>query len=230
MPVVTMTGTTASGAREVGPLVAAILGFDYVDQQIMVSAAQRCGVPLGEIVEHDEQRAPLRERLADALGSILERSAAYGADPLMGSSGLEAILAQTYADLSREQSPPFSDELYIETISTIIRELAASGAIVILGRGGQMILRDHRTATHILCIAPAELRAMRLAERDSVGLEEARHRMEKSDKGRAAFYKKFWKVDVEDPRLYDLTIETSKVPYELAAEVVATVARVKATA
>ena len=43
MPVVTMTGTIASGAREVGPLVADILGIDYVDQQIMVSAAQRCG-------------------------------------------------------------------------------------------------------------------------------------------------------------------------------------------
>jgi cytidylate kinase len=61
-----------------------------------------------------------------------------------------------------------------------------------------------------------------------MGLAEAKHRMEKSDKGRAAFYKKFWKVDVEDPRLYDLTIETSKVPYGVAAEVVASVARAKA--
>jgi cytidylate kinase len=228
MPVVTMTGTIASGAREVGPLVADILGIDYVDQQLMVSAAQRCGVPLGEVVEHDEQRQSLRKRLGDSLGSILERSAASGADPLMGFSGLEAILAQTYTDLAREQRPPFSDELYIETVSTIIRELAETGSIVILGRGSQMILRNQPGATHVLCIAPAELRAMRLAERDSMGLEEARHRMEKSDKGRAAFYKKFWKVDVEDPRLYDLTIETSKVPYGVAAEVVASVARAKA--
>lgn len=230
MPVVTMTGTIASGAREVGPLVARTLGIDYVDQQILVSAAQRCGVPLGEVVERDEQRSPLRKRLGDAFGSILERSAATGADPLMGSSGLEAVLAQTYTDMSREQETPFSDDLYIETVSTIIRELAESGSIVILGRGSQMILRDLPRATHVLCIAPPDLRAMRLAERESLGLEDAKHRMEKSDKGRAAFYKKFWKVDVEDPRLYDLTIDTAKLPYELAAEVIAVAARGKAGA
>jgi cytidylate kinase len=51
--------------------------------------------------------------------------------------------------------------------------------------------------------------------------------MEKSDKGRAAFYKKFWKVDVEDPKLYDLTVDTSKVTFGVAAEIVATAARGK---
>jgi cytidylate kinase len=228
MPVVTMTGTIASGAREVGPLVAEILGIDYVDQQIMVSAAQRCGVRLDEVVERDEQRASLGRRLGDALGSILERSAASGADPLMGSSGLEAMLAQTYTDMARDQEPPFSEEAYLDTVSAIIRELAESGSIVILGRGSQMILHNHPRATHVLCIAPPDLRAMRLAERELMGLDEARHRMEKSDKGRMAFYKKFWKVDVEDPRLYDLTIDTSKLSYELAAEVIAVAARGKA--
>jgi cytidylate kinase len=228
MPVVTLTGTIASGAREVGPLVAEKLGIDFVDQQIMVSAAQRCGVPLGEVEQRDEQRASLRQRLGDALNSILERSAASGADPLMGSSGLEAVLAQTYTDMAYEQEAPFSDEVYIQTVSAIVRELAESGSIVILGRGSQMILRNLPRATHVLCIAPPEVRAMRLAERDGMGLDEARHRMEKSDKGRAAFYKKFWKVDVEDPKLYDLTIETSAMPYELVAEVVAVAAKGKA--
>ncbi len=227
MPVVTMTGTIASGAREVGPLVAEILGIDFVDQQIMVSAAQRCGVPLGEVVERDEQRPSLGKRLGDAIGSILERSAASGGDPMMGSSGLEAVLAQSYADMAREQEQPFSDEVYIQTVSAIVRELAESGSIVILGRGSQMILKNHPRATHVLCVAPAELRAMRLAERDAMGLDEAKHRMEKSDKGRAAFYRKFWKVDVEDPKLYDLTIDTSKVTYGVAAEIVATAANAK---
>jgi cytidylate kinase len=227
MPVVTMTGTIASGAREVGPIVAEILGTDFVDQQIMASAAARCGVALDDVVERDEQRASLRKRLGDAIGSILERSAASGGDPMMGSSGLEAVLAQTYTDMAQEQEKPFSDEVYIQTVSAIVRELSESGSIVILGRGSQMILKGHPRATHVLCIAPAELRAQRLAERESIGLEEARHRMEKSDKGRAAFYKKFWKVDVEDPKLYDLTVDTSKVTFGVAAEIVATAARGK---
>ena len=44
MPVVTMSGNIASGAREVGLLVARALCVDFVDQQLMVHAAQRCGI------------------------------------------------------------------------------------------------------------------------------------------------------------------------------------------
>jgi cytidylate kinase len=228
MPVVTMTGTIASGAREVGELAARALDTWFVDQQLMVQAAQRCGVPVGVVEEHDERQAPFRTRLSAVLNAMLERSAVSGADPLTGATGLEAVLSQTYADMAREQETPFSDELYLETMTAIIRELAAGGQIVILGRGSQMILKDEATALHVLCIAPLELRSHRLAEREGMGMNEAKHRAKQSDRARAAFYRKSWKVDVEDPRLYDVVINTAKLDYEAAAEVVATAARLKA--
>jgi cytidylate kinase len=228
MPVVTMTGTIASGAREVGRRVATVLGIDFVDQQLMVQAAQRCGVPVGVVAEHDERHSGFRKRLSSIINTMLERSAASGADPVTGSTGLEAVLSQTYADMARDaEEKPFSDELYLQTMTNIIRELAASGQIVILGRGSQMMLKDMPHALHVLCIAPADLRGHRLAERESETLHDARHRAEKSDRARAAFYRKFWKVDVEDPRLYDLTIDTSKLSYDVAAEIVAQAARLK---
>jgi cytidylate kinase len=228
MPVVTMTGTIASGAREVGRRVATQLGIDFVDQQLMVQAAQRCGVPVGVVAEHDEVRPGFRKRLSSVINTMLERSAASGADPVTGATGLEGVLSQTYADMAREEEQQFSDAIYVKTMSGIIKELAASGKIVILGRGGQMILKNEPRALHVLCIAPANLRAYRLAERESQPLEEARHRMEKSDRARAAFYRKLWKVDVEDPRLYDLTIDTSKLSFDAAAEITATAAHLKA--
>ena len=58
----------------------------------------------------------------------------------------------------------------------LIRELGERGNMVILGRGSQMILADHPTALHVLCVAPQQLRAMRLAEREGIGLEEANRR------------------------------------------------------
>ena len=229
MPVITMSGKIASGAREVGRRVANVLGIDFVDQQLMVQAARRCGVPVGVVAERDERAASFRERLSTAVNTMLERSAASGADPVTGATGLEAVLSQTYADMARDpDEKPFSDQLYMETMSSLIRELTDSGQIVVLGRGSQMILADDPRALHVLCIAPADLRANRLAEREGNGLDAARSQMEKSDRGRAAFYKQLWKVDVEDPRLYDLTIDTSRMPYDDAAEVVATAARLKA--
>jgi cytidylate kinase len=222
-----MSGNIASGAREVGLLVARELGVDFVDQQLMVQAAQRCGVPVGSMAERDERRAGFKERMSGLLRTFLERSAASGADPLSGATGLEVILSRSYAEMADEEEPQISDKLYLDTMTSIITELAAGGSIVLLGRGSQMILKDVPTATHVLCIAPQKLRAYRLAERDGMGLDEAMKRMGESDRGRSAYYRKFWKADVEDPKLYDLTIDTSRLGFEAAAEVVAAAARAK---
>jgi cytidylate kinase len=227
MPVVTMSGNIASGAREVGLLVARELGVDFVDQQLMVQAAQRCGVPVGTVAEHDERRASFKERMSSLLRTFLERSAASGADPLSGATGLEVILSRSYADMADEEGKQISDQLYLNTMTSIINELAAGGKIVLLGRGSQMILKDVQGAVHVLCIAPQKLRAHRLAERDGMTTDDALKRASESDRGRSAFYRKFWKVDVEDPKLYDLTIDTSRLPFEAAAEVVAVAARAK---
>ncbi len=230
MPVITMTGAMGSGAREVGRRVATLLGIDFVDQQLLVQAAKRCGVPVGVVAERDERTASFRQRLSSAFSTLLERSAASAAaDPLTGVTGLEAVLSQTYADMAKEaEEKPFSDELYLETMSTIIRELAASGRILLLGRGSQMILKDEPRALHALCIAPRQLRTSRLAEREQLSIEEAKHFAEKSDKARAGFYQKLWKVDVEDPRLYDITLDTSRLGFDDCADVVALAARLKA--
>src|SRR5580765_1540087 len=153
MPVVTISGTSASGAREVGQRVAYLLGVDFVDQQLMVQAAQRCGVPVGALAQRDERSATMRQRISSAFNTLLERSGSSGADSLTGATGLESILSQTYADMAGlEKQAPISDKLYAETMETIIRELATSGQIVILGRGSQMILRDVPRAVHALCI------------------------------------------------------------------------------
>ena len=221
-----MSGNLASGAREVGQAVAQELGIDFVDQQLMVEASQRCGVSMVTVAEHDERRGSFRERLSGLIRTVLERSAASGADPLTGATGLEAILSRTYADMAVEV-PQLSDSLYLKTMTGIIRELAARGEVVILGRGSQMLLAEMPRALHVLCVAPRKLRANRLAERDELGMEEAMRRTAESDRARCAFYKKFWHVEVEDPKLYDLTIDTARLSYEIATQVIVAAARAK---
>ena len=224
MPVITMSGNLASGAREVGQTVAQELGIDFVYQQLMVEASQRCGVSVVTVAEHDERRGSFRERLAGLIRTVLERSAASGADPLTGGTGLEAILSRSYADMAAEE-PQLSDSLYLETMTGIIRELAARGEVVILGRGSQMLLDDMPLALHVLCVAPRKLRASRLAERDEIGIEEAMRRTAESDRARCAFYKKFWHAEVEDPKLYDLTIDTGRLSFDVATQVIVAAAR-----
>ena len=230
MPVVTMSGNLASGAREVGGAISRLLDIGFVDQALMVQAAKRCGVPVGTLAEHDERYGSFRERVAQLLRTFLERSAASGgADPLTGATGLEAVLSRTYADMAADRDEPqLSDSTYVETMTAIIEEIATEGDTVILGRASQIILKDQPNVTRVLCVAPQELRFLRLSERDSIGPEEANKRVHESDRVRGAFYRKFWKVELEDPNLYDISINTSHLDYDAAAEVVASTMRLKA--
>lgn len=231
MLLVTMSGTIGSGAREVGRLAAEILGIDYVDRQIMVDAARRLGVSAEALAERDERCAGFRDRLANMLRTFLERSAAGGVeDPLVGSGGLEVLLDRSYAEMGAEvgsSAQELDDTAYIETVSAIISELGQRGDIVIVGRGSQVILKELLTALHVLTHAPLELCARRIVERDQLTPEEASKRVQESDSGRAAFYRKFFKVDVNDSGLYDLVIDTARLPYTAAAEIVAVAARAK---
>jgi cytidylate kinase len=220
-----------SGAREVGRRVATILGIDFVDQQLMVEAARRCGVPVGAVAEHDERATTFRQRISAAFNSLLESSASTGADPAAGGAGLEAVLSQTYADMAKPQEQAaITDKRYLETMTAIISEIAASGRVVILGRGSQMILRDRPEVLNALCVAPPDVRYQRFAEREEIPLEEAKKRSQANDQARAAFHRKFWKVDVDDPRLYDITVDTCRLSYDLAAEMISASARLKAEA
>jgi len=231
MPVVTISGTTGSGAREVGPLAAKILGIDYVDQQILVDAARRLGVSAEALAERDERCAGFRERLAGMLRTFLERSAMAGlGDPMVGVRGLEVILARSYGEVGAKvdsSAQELDDALYIETVGSIISELGQRGDIVILGRGGQMILKELPTALHVLMQAPLEPRIRWVAERDKLTLEEASKKVHDLDSGRAAFYRKFFKVDMGAPSLYDLVIDTGYLSHTAAAEIVALAARAK---
>jgi cytidylate kinase len=231
MPVVTVSGTMGSGAREVGPLVADILGVDYVDHQIMVDAARRLGVSAEALAERDERCTGFRDRLANMLRAFLERSAMAGVgDPLIGSGGLEVLLARSYGEMGADvgsSAQELDDAVYIKTVSGIISELGQSGKIVILGRGSQMILRELPNALHVLIQAPLELRILRIVDRERLTPEEASKRIHDLDSGRAAFHRKFFKVDVNDPSLYDLVVETSRLPFAVAAETIALAARAK---
>ncbi|MFQ5880030.1 MAG: AAA family ATPase [Dehalococcoidia bacterium] len=230
MPTITITGLLGARAREVGMMAADMLGIDYVDQAILVDAARRLGVPVNVMAERDERAATLGQRLASVLRNFLERSAAAGAgDPLMGSSGLEVLLARTYGEMTGESgaTPEIDEARYIETIASILTELGRRGNIVVIGRGSQVLLREMPEVLHCLCIASMKDRVRWVMEREQLAEPAALARAKEHEKHWSAFHRRFFKVDVYDPHLYDLVINSSRLPFETAVKLVATAAHHK---
>jgi cytidylate kinase len=230
MPVITVSGTLASGAREVAQAVAREMELDYVDQEILVEAARELGVSVAAVEGRDERRSTLGERLAGVMRTLMERSAAAGTGDPMSGGGLEMVLARTYgeaAELSERGAGTLDDERYIKTLKSVIRAVAARGNVVILGRGGQAILQDAEETLHVYVAAPAEWRIGNLIEREGMERAEAERRIKHSDQHRSAFHRHYFKVEPDSPQLYDVGINASRIGIETAAKMVAVAAREK---
>lgn len=209
--------------------VADMLGIDYVDQAILVDAARQLGVPVRVVALRDERAATMGERLATALRSFLERSAMAGAgDPLLGTSGLEVLLGQTYGEMSgQESTAPVDEAHYRQAISSILSDLGRKGNIVVVGRGSQVILRDVPVALHCLCVASLPDRVRWVMEREQLAEAPAQTEVKEFEKHWTTFHRRLFKVDAYDPFLYDLVINTSYLPFETATKLVATAAHHK---
>jgi cytidylate kinase len=227
MPVITVSGSLGSGAREIAQAIAVHLKLDYVDREILVEAARHLGVSISAVESHDERPSRLGERLGSIMLSLMERSAIAGTvDPLAGGGGggLDMILARTYGEAAGLPSDAprgqLDDESYLNTLTTVIKGVAARGNVVILGRGGQAILRDAPETVHVYVAASKEHRIGNLMWRDGETRADAERRIKQSDENRRQFHRRFFKVEAEDARLYDLSINAARVSQNLAVRLI----------
>ena len=110
---------------------------------------------------------------------------------------------------------------------SVIRDLATEENIVMVGRGGQFILRNHRGVLHVLVIAPLESRLNKVMIDLNVQRDEALRYIEENDSGRRSFVQRFFHADMEDPQHYDLVINTKHISFDAAARLVVAAAAEK---
>jgi len=225
MPVITVSGTLGSGAREIALAVARELQLDYVDQEILVEAARQLGVSVSAMESRDERASTFGERIASVMRTLMERSAAAGtADPVSG-GGLEMVLARSYGEAAELPSEAargqLDDERYLQTLTSVIKGVAARGNVVILGRGSQAILQHEPETLHIYIAASRQERIDGLVQREGMNPQDAERRTRQSDQNRLAFHRRYFKIDPEDPQLYDLVIHGGRVSRGVAVQLVA---------
>jgi cytidylate kinase len=85
---------------------------------------------------------------------------------------------------------------------------AKKGGVVIDAQLGAWMARD-LAQVKVLLTAPNEVRFRRIAERDHVGIEDARKETEYRESIQRERYKKYYGIDIDDQSIYDLKIDTS---------------------
>lgn len=235
MPVITVSRQRGSMGSYVALEVARKLDLRYLDREIIQSVAQEAGVET-EAVEDIEQRAGRLARVLNLLGARPKLPAVASASLREQEVGQDRV--QTLMDrqrISQEiaiahlESGAGIDYIprldYLELITSIILEQAAQGQAMIVGRGGQIILRDRPGVLHVQVIAKFETRVYNIIQREGIKWREAAHRVRRADEQRAGYMRRFYNENWLDASLYDLVINTDQIPCDVAAELVVAASR-----
>ena len=110
---------------------------------------------------------------------------------------------------------------HLACVRATLCETARAGNLVYHGLVGQLLLPGIPHVISVRVIADMEARLQAAMQQQSIGHKEARARIEKVDKERRQWIRFLFDVDWDDPHLYDLVLNLSRMSLETAGETVA---------
>jgi len=120
---------------------------------------------------------------------------------------------------------------YITILQTTLLEFAEADNAVLMGRGGQWLLRGIPHILRVRVIAPFEHRVRQWIKRTAeVGGEAPNQRaaadlLRRDDSEKSGRMRYLYEVDLADPALYDMVVNSEKLRYEAAVEMIERVIR-----
>ena len=221
MAVVTVSRQIGSVGDLVAGRAAKALGYDLVDKDLITEVAREANVPESEVEKYDEQSESSVKRF---LRGLVTPSKSVPVPPAM-LWGLEfpyevsaALLAED-ADLSEERHL-LDQRDYLRFLQATVERLWKRDKVIIVGRGGQAILREKANAIHVRTVAPLDSRMEVVAKRYGVPPEQAKDTIRKSDKRRSAYLKDNYQIDWNDAAHYHLLINIGRTSEETAARLI----------
>jgi cytidylate kinase len=202
MTVITISRQFGAGGVTLGREVAQRLGISFFDNELIQMVAEQAKVTT-TTVEHIEREAG--GKLLKFISSLVSKSL------------IERVLddKRGYID----------EKIYVDLLHRIIEKIASAGDAVILGRGSQYILRDHPGTVHVLLVAEKHTRFAFMEEHYEMTPPQAVRIVGLEDKRRANLYSKFGREDYDQPALYHLVLNMTRMPIDRACDMVCALAQ-----
>ena len=197
MAVITISRQFGAGGITLGKMIAEKFGYIFADTEIIKMVAEMANVSTN-FVETVEKEAG---------GKFSKFISKTVSKPLVGR-------------ILKDERGYIDEEIYLDYLVLIIAQMADDGDVVILGRGSQYILNDHPDAYHILLIDTFENRVRFMQKNYDLSKGRATQVVKNEDKRRLNLYKKLGKSDYDNPDLYHLVLNLSKISLQQALQLV----------
>ena len=206
MAVITISRQYGSGGDEVAAQVCDMLGYRFFDKRIMAGMASEFCLSAQQVVDFSEDMYEVRGFLDRLRGPrVVAQTRVWTQD----ASGRRV---QEIEELDEEQA--------ITMVQGIVQAVYKDDNIVILGRGGQAILKDMPGALHVRIEAPQDARVQRIQDQEDVSQQAAEKTVVERDRATADYLKRFYDVEWSNPAHYHLVINTGKLGVDAAAHLI----------
>jgi len=206
MNIITISREMGSKGTALARLLARKLEYVLIDKELILRAAQKALVSVRTVGRYDQE-------VFNKANVVLERIFAIN-PPSLGPLAL--VHFPQDERISLRSASNFNQERYLAVTQYLLRNLARRGNVILLGRGGQIVLAGYKGALHLRVVAPIDIRVKRVSRTRGISEEEAKNLILSRDRACARYLKHFYRRDWADPSLYDLVMNTGRLSLQSA--------------
>jgi cytidylate kinase len=108
----------------------------------------------------------------------------------------------------------------LEQAAETMLQLAGMGGAILVGRAANIVTAKLPNVLHVRLVAPLDDRIERICHEEHKTLEEARRFCIEKERARERYVKSYFHADTNDPLLYHMVINTSRLGHENAARLI----------
>ena len=192
--IITIGRQFGSGGGRVAVAVGKKLGIPVYDNELISQAAEQSGFSKELFTRSDEKR------------SLFTLSGFFAPWRMgQGGGGGENFIG---------------DDAMFKIQSDVIRDIAARGPAILIGRCSDYILRDVKGVLNVFITAPMEYRIRQICEREGLDAEQAAALIRRKDKTRSTYYNYYTLGSWGEASGYDLCIDSSILGIEGTADLI----------
>jgi cytidylate kinase len=203
---VTIARQCGSGGAEVGRILARKTHMLYLDHEIIDEVARRSGVRVEQIESQDEQTTGPLGYMLDAMTASTPFNLGYSRALKQQTSNVPTLM---------------HEQAYFHLTQRVVLEHASAGNAVIIGRGGQFLLRGLPRVLHVYIFAPLPRRIENVSSHFHLARAQAIDYIERRDGETENYLRYYYGSPGTQPELYHLLINTGLFSFETAADLIA---------
>lgn len=213
MPAITISRQYGSGGRKIALKVSELLGWPVFDKRLMMDVASEVGLLPADVIDFTEDDYKVRNFWDRLLGS------GRGNQVSSASSPIQITYTPTLAE-STFTSEEMDEEGAVLLVSRAITGAYERGNVIIVGRGGQVILQDEPDVLHVRVRAPMNVRMRRLEEYEHIPGQDTLALAQRHDKAAIEYMRTYFDADWDDPNLYHMVLNSGKLSTDAIANLI----------